>query len=102
MLARIGSTRRGAYESDHSSQDEPRCARPIVARGHLTGQFTLRSGATYLDKYAFESDPRLLREIAKALTALLPDQADAVAGLELGGIPLATVLSQVPRYSTSW
>jgi orotate phosphoribosyltransferase len=73
-------------------------ARRIVARAHLTGQFTLRSGATadsYFDKYAFEADPRLLREIVEALAPLLPDQADAVAGLELGGVPLATVLSQV-------
>jgi orotate phosphoribosyltransferase len=73
-------------------------ARRIVARAHLTGEFTLRSGASsgsYFDKYAFESDPRLLREIAEALALLLPDQADAVAGLELGGVPLATVVSQV-------
>lgn len=73
-------------------------ARRIVALAHLTGEFTLRSGATsdsYFDKYAFESDPHLLCEIAEALAALLPDQADAVAGLELGGVPLATVLSQV-------
>lgn len=73
-------------------------ARRVVARAHLTGQFTLRSGASsdsYFDKYAFEADPRLLRQIAVALAALLPDQPDAVAGLELGGVPLATVLSQV-------
>ncbi len=73
-------------------------ARRVVARAHLTGQFTLRSGASSdscFDKYAFESDPRLLREIARALAALLPDQADAVAGLEFGGIPLAIVVSQV-------
>jgi orotate phosphoribosyltransferase len=72
-------------------------ARRIVARAQLTGQFTLRSGASsdsYFDKFAFEADPHLLREIAEGLAALLPDQVDAVAGLELGGIPLATVLSQ--------
>ena len=73
-------------------------ARRIVARAHLTGQFTLRSGAksdSYLDKYAFEADPVLVREIAEALAVLLPYQTHAVAGLELGGVPLATVLSQV-------
>jgi len=73
-------------------------ARRIVARAHLTGRFTLRSGATaddYFDKYAFEADPRLLREVAEALARLLPGRAEAVAGLELGGVPLATVLSQV-------
>lgn len=73
-------------------------ARRIYERSHLTGEFTLRSGATsneYFDKYLFESDPVLLREIAQALVRLLPEDVDAVAGLELGGVPLAAVLSQV-------
>ncbi len=73
-------------------------ARRIYGRAHLTGEFSLRSGATsdeYFDKYLFESDPELLREIAQALVALLPDQVEAVAGLELGGVPLATVVSQL-------
>jgi orotate phosphoribosyltransferase len=73
-------------------------ARRVHAASHLTGTFVLRSGATsseYFDKYRFESDPRLLREIAEAMAALLPAGADGLAGLELGGVPLATVLSQV-------
>jgi orotate phosphoribosyltransferase len=73
-------------------------ARRIFRASHLTGRFVLRSGATsheYFDKYRFESDPRLLREIAEAMAGLLPAGADALAGLELGGVPLATVLSQV-------
>jgi orotate phosphoribosyltransferase len=83
---------------DAEETDRVALARRIVARAHLTGRFTLRSGTTadgYFDKYAFEADPRLLRAIAEALAQLLPDQTDAVAGLELGGVPLATVLSQV-------
>jgi orotate phosphoribosyltransferase len=70
----------------------------IYARAHLTGQFRLRSGATsseYFDKYLFESDPRLLREIAEALVGLLPAGVELLAGLELGGVPLAVVASQV-------
>ncbi len=70
----------------------------IYERSHLTGEFRLRSGATsneYFDKYLFESDPELLGEIAQALVRLLPEDVDAVAGLELGGVPLAAVLSQV-------
>ncbi len=73
-------------------------ARAIHARSHLTGTFTLRSGAVsheYFDKYRFESDPALLRAIAEALAPLVPAGADALAGLELGGVPLATALSQV-------
>jgi len=73
-------------------------ARRIYDRSHLTGEFRLRSGATsdeYFDKYLFESDPRLLREIAQAVVELLPEHVDALAGLELGGVPLATVMSQL-------
>jgi orotate phosphoribosyltransferase len=73
-------------------------ARRVHAASHLTGTFLLRSGATsneYFDKYRFESDPRLLRELAEAMAGLLPEGADGLAGLELGGVPLATLLSQV-------
>jgi orotate phosphoribosyltransferase len=73
-------------------------ARRIYERARLTGEFRLRSGAVsdeYFDKYLFESDPRMLREIAEALAGLVPDSADALAGLELGGVPLAVALSQV-------
>jgi orotate phosphoribosyltransferase len=73
-------------------------ARAIYDRTHLTGEFVLRSGAVsneYFDKYRFESDPTMLRAIAEALAELVPPGTDALAGLELGGVPLATMLSQV-------
>jgi orotate phosphoribosyltransferase len=73
-------------------------ARRVYQASHLTGSFVLRSGATsseYFDKYRFESDPRLLRELAEAMAGLLPQGADGLAGLELGGVPMATMLSQV-------
>jgi orotate phosphoribosyltransferase len=65
-----------------------------VAR--LSGSFILRSGASateYFDKYQFESDPEILREIAKNLAPLVPKGTDVLAGLELGGIPIVTALS---------
>src|SRR5262249_15345024 len=65
---------------------------------HLTGTFTLRSGVVsneYFDKYRFESDPQLLRAIAEACAPLVPTDCDALAGLELGRIPLVTMISQV-------
>lgn len=64
---------------------------------HLTGTFRLRSGAVsdrYFDKYRFEADPVLLREVGAAVAALVPDGADALAGLELGGVPVAVVVGQ--------
>jgi orotate phosphoribosyltransferase len=78
-------------------------ARRIQAASHLTGTFTLRSGVTsteYFDKYLFESDPVLLRDVADALAPLVPAGTDALAGLELGGVPLATMLSQVTGLPT--
>jgi orotate phosphoribosyltransferase len=71
-------------------------AREIVRRVRLSGRFTLRSGRTstvYWDKYRFESDPRLLAAIVAHLRPLLPPDLDSLAGLELGGVPLATGLS---------
>ncbi|MGH3443465.1 MAG: orotate phosphoribosyltransferase [Nitriliruptorales bacterium] len=71
-------------------------ARRIHEACHLTGEFVLRSGATsheYFDKYLFEAQPALLADVADELVALVPDGVDAIAGLELGGIPLATALS---------
>ena len=65
---------------------------------YRTGAFTLRSGITsdhYFDKYRFEADPILLREVAEAMAQLVPPGTDALAGLELGGIPLATVVAQI-------
>jgi orotate phosphoribosyltransferase len=70
----------------------------VLAASHLTGSFVLRSGRTadqYFDKYRFESDPELLREIVEALVALVPPGTDGLAGLELGGVPLATMLSSL-------
>jgi len=75
----------------------------IYRRAHLTGEFRLRSGAVsdeYFDKYLFEGDPLLLREVGEALVALLPERVDAVAGLVLGGVPLATVVSQLTGLPT--
>ncbi len=63
---------------------------------HLTGSFVLRSGETaseYFDKYQFEARPELLRRIVVALTALIPADIEVLAGLEMGGIPVATALS---------
>nr|WP_249012405.1 orotate phosphoribosyltransferase [Conexibacter sp. DBS9H8] len=58
----------------------------------------LRSGQTsteYFDKYQFEAEPVLLRVVGESLLRLLPADVDALAGLELGGIPLVTILSQL-------
>ncbi len=73
-------------------------AKAIYESSYITGEFKLRSGIIsneYFDKYLFESQPELLREICNHLVGILPDDFDVLAGLEMGGIPIATVLSQI-------
>ena len=74
----------------------PSLAREIFQVAHLTGSFKLRSGLTsteYFDKYRFESQPMLLKKIADAMVPLIPSSTQVLAGLEMGGIPVATALS---------
>ena len=97
----------GRAQPRHARQrlDHPRhcncaavLARRVYEAAHLTGTFTLRSGAVsseYFDKYRFETDPVLLRDICAALVPRVPPDVDGLAGLELGGVPIATVLSQI-------
>ncbi|MEZ0392175.1 MAG: orotate phosphoribosyltransferase [Pseudobdellovibrionaceae bacterium] len=71
-------------------------AQKIYEISYLTGEFKLRSGTTsheYFDKYRFESQPEILREIAKQLVPHIPAGTEILAGLEMGGIPIATALS---------
>jgi orotate phosphoribosyltransferase len=78
------------------STERQRLARRLRERAYLTGRFTLRSGATsavYWDKYRFEAEPALLAAVARELAGLLPPAYDRLAGLELGGVPLATALA---------
>lgn len=71
-------------------------AKKIFEVAHLTGEFKLRSGQVsneYFDKYRFEAQPLILKEIAKQMAPLIPAGTEILAGLEMGGIPIATALS---------
>lgn len=73
-------------------------ARDIDQACRLSGTFQLRSGQTaseYFDKYLFESDPKLLRRVVEAMQPLIPSDTDLLGGLELGGVPIATMLSSL-------
>lgn len=68
----------------------------LVACGALRfGEFTLTSGRTsryYVDVKKAASRPDLLRRIARTLADRL-DDADVVAGVELGAVPLVVAAS---------
>lgn len=71
-------------------------AEKIYESSLIKGEFVLRSGLTsheYFDKYRFEARPELLLAIAKMMEPMIPQDTDALAGLEMGGIPIATALS---------
>ena len=73
-------------------------AEQIKKTSMLRGEFVLKSGEisnTYFDKYRFESDPILLEKIAKEMVKLLPEGVNKLAGLEMGGIPLVTMISYI-------
>ncbi len=87
---------------DPKQMNREELARRIYDISYITGQFTLRSGVTsheYFDKYLFEADPEIIRAIAAQLETTLPEpllsNARFLAGLEMGGIPVVTMLSQV-------
>ncbi len=70
----------------------------IRRSARVSGRFVLRSGMvsdTYFDKYQFESEPQLLLSIATELARLVPAGTEVLAGLEMGGVPIVTLLSQV-------
>ncbi|MCB0270968.1 MAG: orotate phosphoribosyltransferase, partial [Calditrichaeota bacterium] len=73
-------------------------AKAIYDTCHITGEFLLRSGAIsneYFDKYLFEAQPEILKAVAEHLLPLIPKDTDLLAGLEMGGIPVVTMLSQL-------
>lgn len=75
-------------------------ARAIYEVAHLSGSFTLRSGAVsneYFDKFQFTSRPDLLEAVAEAMAAIVPSDVQVLAGLQLGGVPLAAALALKTR-----
>src|SRR5215218_4252061 len=69
----------------------------------VSGDFVLRSGRrtnVYLDKYRAEADPELLLRAVRRMAPEVPEGTELLAGLELGGVPLAVILSQVTGLPT--
>jgi len=81
-----------------SDRDLVELVRDVDVRCRLHGDFVLRSGAVtheYFDKYLFEADSVLLRRIVDRMVALVPPGTDMLGGLELGGVPMVTILSNL-------
>jgi orotate phosphoribosyltransferase len=71
----------------------------IVERALTRGDYLLSGGVRsdyYIDKFRLFSDPNVLRRIARLFVPLLTEiKPDVIAGTELGGVVIATVVSQM-------
>ena len=71
-------------------------AKRIADVSLLRGEFTLRSGRKsnyYLDKYRFETQPDVLRELGKLFAEHIKPGVQRIAGAELGAVSLAAATS---------
>ncbi len=72
--------------------DRTELAARIREVAYLEGEFTLRSGRKsnyYLDKYLFETQPDILRELGRMFAGYVGESTTLIAGAELGGVALA-------------
>jgi orotate phosphoribosyltransferase len=71
----------------------------IVERALTRGDYLLAGGIRsdyYIDKFKLFSDPGILRRIARLFAPIVSEtQPDLIAGTELGGVILATAVSQM-------
>lgn len=91
-------------------------SRQLVKASYLKGDFVLRSGRRsnrYFDKFLFETDPAILRNLGKHLAHLVPKETQRLAAPELGavllggavsmeaGLPLVLVRKEPKGYGTA-
>jgi len=71
----------------------------IVERALTRGDYVLSGGVRsdyYIDKFALFSDPQVLRRIARLFVPIIAEiNPDLIAGTELGGVVIATAVSQL-------
>ncbi|HEV3090347.1 MAG TPA: phosphoribosyltransferase family protein [Candidatus Cybelea sp.] len=85
---------------DHLGVQELAWLRKTIAERALTrGDYVLAGGSAsdyYIDKFRLFSDPHILRRIARMFTAVIAEtNPDLVGGTELGGVVIATAVSQL-------
>ena len=70
--------------------------RELVKASYLKGDFLLRSGRRsnrYFDKFLFETQPGLLKQLGRSLAELVPTQTQRLAAPELGAVLLGGAVS---------
>jgi orotate phosphoribosyltransferase len=75
---------------------DPDLAARVREAALLEGDFVLSSGKKsrfYVDKYLFSTEPGLLRDLAREISARLPTGTERLAGVELGAVPLVAAVA---------
>lgn len=90
----------GAFDSALHRLPELKWLKQIIVERALTrGDYVLAGGARsdyYIDKFKLFSDPHILRRIARMFTPILTEvNPHLIAGTELGGVIIATAVSQM-------
>jgi orotate phosphoribosyltransferase len=71
----------------------------IIERALTRGEYLLSGGARsdyYIDKFRLFADPHILRRIARLFAPVVAETSpDLIAGTELGGVIIATAVSQM-------
>jgi orotate phosphoribosyltransferase len=71
----------------------------IIERALTRGEYLLSGGVRsdyYIDKFRLFSDPHILRRIARLFAPIVAEiSPDLIAGTELGGVIIATAVSQM-------
>jgi orotate phosphoribosyltransferase len=71
----------------------------IIQRALTKGDYLLSGGVRsdyYIDKFRLFSDPHVLRRIARMFSSIVSELSpDVIGGTELGGVILATAVSQM-------
>ncbi|MBV8067609.1 MAG: orotate phosphoribosyltransferase [Candidatus Eremiobacteraeota bacterium] len=85
---------------EHLGLSELTWLRKIIAQRALTrGDYMLAGGVRsdyYIDKFRLFSDPHVLRRIARLFAPVIAEvNPDIVGGTELGGVVIATAVSQM-------
>ncbi|HEV2262770.1 MAG TPA: phosphoribosyltransferase family protein [Candidatus Rubrimentiphilum sp.] len=89
----------GSEESIGRLSDLNWLRKVIVERALTRGDYMLAGGQRsdyYIDKFRLFSDPHILRRIARLFVPIIAEtNPDLIAGTELGGVVIATAVSQL-------
>jgi uncharacterized protein (TIGR00725 family) len=98
LLPRLAALDAAEPTETHPAPLTTDLAQRLLRTACAPGPYLLESGETlpsYFDPFRIAADPELARQLALAMAERVGDEADAVAGIALGGVALAASLAAV-------